>query len=164
MYYRSSGFEASRGDFKPVAFSSVSEKNADATTSVNSNPGKIADVEDSIVKTTVAVVHPRPRTYFQKLAFFRIIPEKPNQFLSYMYLPLKNFYTFPIVLWASFFHGIAVVCFNALNATASVILSAAPYNFSSSYVGLAYIGPTIGAIIGYVVLFVLLILLWVTGS
>lgn len=37
--------------------------------------------------------------------------------------------------------------FNVLNATASLILSAPPYNFSASMVGLSYLGPALGAII-----------------
>ncbi|KAJ5895510.1 MFS general substrate transporter [Penicillium taxi] len=100
--------------------------------------------------TEAAVSHPPRKTYLQKLSLFSYIRERPNQFWVYTYRPLVMFWTFPIVLWASFYHGIAVLCFNALNATASVILSAEPYNFSSTDVGLAYISPFIGAIVGAV--------------
>jgi hypothetical protein len=39
--------------------------------------------------------------------------------------------------------------FNVLNATAAVILSAPPYNFGSSAIGVAYVAPLIGVLLGY---------------
>lgn len=125
-YYRNTGFEASgrTGDGVPTL------------------AGPIPEVDIPIPQAS------KPKTYLQKLEIFHIIKERPNEFVPYMYRPLVMFWTFPVVLWANCYHGIAVLCFNALNATASVILSLLPYNFSSSKVGLAYLSPTIGAVIG----------------
>ncbi|CAH0056011.1 unnamed protein product [Clonostachys solani] len=119
-YYRHTGFEASGQNL-----TATNENDAEAAAS-----------------------HKPRKTYLQKLKLFNYISERPNEFWVYTYRPLVMFWTFPIVLWASCYHGVAVLCFNALNATASVILSAEPYNFSSTDVGLAYISPLIGAIIG----------------
>lgn len=45
-------------------------------------------------------------------------------------------------------YGAGLVWYSVLNATASSILSAAPYNFSSSGVGLIYLGPLVGVCFG----------------
>ena len=67
-----------------------------------------------------------------------------------MLLPLPIILQFPNVAWAGFIYGINLSWYNVLNATTSPILSAAPYNWSTSSVGLIYIGPIIGAAIGCV--------------
>ncbi len=147
MYHRNTGFEAAH---EVDSVSSHSGVASTAPSLPDVDPEKNAQVQQT--QNDAAVLSQEfapPRTYLQKLNFF-YTPDKKLQIWPYVYLPLKNYYTYPIVLWASFYHGIAVVCFNALNATASVILSSAPYNFSSTYVGLAYIGPTLGAVVGSV--------------
>lgn len=53
----------------------------------------------------------------------------------------------PVIFYAGFSYGSYLIWFNVLNATASIILSAAPYNFSSSIVGLSYLSCCIGVII-----------------
>lgn len=47
--------------------------------------------------------------------------------------------------------GSTLIWFNVLNATSSLVLSSAPYNFSPSIVGLAYVAPLIGTVIGFLV-------------
>ena len=37
--------------------------------------------------------------------------------------------------------------FNVLNATVSLVLSAPPYNFPSSFVGLSYLSPLLGTLL-----------------
>lgn len=46
---------------------------------------------------------------------------------------------------AGFIYGAGIIWINILNATASVILSAPPYKFSSGAAGLVWFGPSIGA-------------------
>ena len=60
------------------------------------------------------------------------------------------FLTFPVIFYAGFSYGSNLVWFNVLNATASLILSGSPYNFSSSMVGLAYLSPLIGVVVGFI--------------
>jgi hypothetical protein len=58
------------------------------------------------------------------------------------------FLTFPVVFYSGFSYGSYLVRFNALNGTASLILGGKPYNFAASMVGLSYVSPLIGVIIG----------------
>jgi hypothetical protein len=66
-----------------------------------------------------------------------------------MYRPLLLL-QFPVVAWSGFQYGINLCWFNVLNATASLIFSAPPYNFKASFVGLTYIAPMIGVTFAYV--------------
>ncbi|OBZ78849.1 Poly [ADP-ribose] polymerase 2 [Grifola frondosa] len=87
-----------------------------------------------------------PKTYLQRLAVFNT-----------KYTDLRTLFTMvwrPVILMrfpsssgkAGFSYGTCLVWYNVLNATASLILSAPPYNFRASFVGLCYIGPIIGVI------------------
>ncbi|MCJ1424328.1 hypothetical protein MMC29_002215 [Sticta canariensis] len=58
------------------------------------------------------------------------------------------FLSFPVIFYAGFSYGSSLIWFNVLNGTASLILSGAPYKFSSTMVGLAYISPLIGVALG----------------
>lgn len=46
-------------------------------------------------------------------------------------------------------YGTALIWYNVLNGTASVIFSGAPFNFSASMVGLTYLGPMLGACVAF---------------
>lgn len=67
-----------------------------------------------------------------------------------MILPVLIILQFPNVAWSGFIYGINLSWYNVLNATASPVLSAPPYNWSTSQVGLIYLGPIIGAALGCV--------------
>ncbi|GJN65997.1 hypothetical protein PLICBS_000013 [Purpureocillium lilacinum] len=99
---------------------------------------------------TVASIQHMPRAYGRKLKPFSRMegrPPKRQMFLS-MILPLPIIVQFPNVAWAGFIYGINLAWYQVLNATTSPILSAAPYNWSTSGVGLIYLGPIVGAIVG----------------
>ncbi|KAK9245138.1 MFS general substrate transporter [Lipomyces tetrasporus] len=135
MYYRETTFEAATIGGNIESGDSLNDKNEQISSSA-------VDIETT---------HTRPyskSSYFRSLAMWRIIPEKPNEFFKIMYRPFVVSAKLPIVLWAGLFHGVAACAFSSMNATASVILSAPPYNFKSSIVGLFYIAPTIGSAIG----------------
>ncbi|KFG84180.1 Major Facilitator Superfamily protein [Metarhizium anisopliae] len=90
------------------------------------------------------------RHYGQKLKPFSRMegrPPKKQMFLS-MILPLPIILQFPNIAWAGFIYGINLSWYNVLNATTDPILSTAPYNWSTSGVGLIYVGPIIGAALG----------------
>lgn len=72
----------------------------------------------------------------------------PNRMRGMALRPLM-FLSFPIIFYSGFSYGSSLIWFNVLNGTASLILSAEPYNFSSSIVGLCYLSPLIGIILGY---------------
>ncbi|KAK9378781.1 MFS general substrate transporter [Kockiozyma suomiensis] len=129
MYYRQSSFEAAVDYADPLVVDTSSD-NKEMTT-----------------ETTLQPISPR-RSYIRSLALYRIIPEKPNEFFRIIIRPFIVSYFLPLVIWVGVFHGVAVCAFSSMNATASVVFTSAPYNFSSSQVGLTYISPLIGCCIG----------------
>jgi hypothetical protein len=81
------------------------------------------------------------KTYWQKLS----LKDKPRQNrLFRMFIQPLYFLGWPVIFYAGFAYGSSLIWFNVLNATASVILAKPPYNFRSSFVGLAYISCVIG--------------------
>jgi hypothetical protein len=120
------------------------------TKEVVSSPEKIADPEkapslETPSRTDSAVlpgiITYKPKTYVQKLA----LKDKKRDFRLFrmMIRPLL-FFSFPSIVYAGFSYGSNLIWFNVLNGTASLILSAPPYNFSSSMVGLSYVSPLLG--------------------
>lgn len=88
------------------------------------------------------------KTFVQKLALLRKEDlQKKNQMKGLILRPLI-FLTFPVIVFSGFMYGAIACYFNVLNGTASLILSAPPYNFSSSMVGLSYLSCLIGVFIG----------------
>ncbi|KDQ56157.1 hypothetical protein JAAARDRAFT_79586 [Jaapia argillacea MUCL 33604] len=87
-----------------------------------------------------------PKTYLQRLSFFDTRYTDTKTIFTMMYRPLLLL-RFPVVFWAGFQYGSCLVWYNVLNATASLILSAPPYNFRASSVGLTYFAPLIGIMI-----------------
>jgi hypothetical protein len=53
-----------------------------------------------------------------------------------------------LLVFSGFQYGVTLVMFNIMNATASLILGGAPYNFRPSMVGLSYFAPLIGVFLG----------------
>jgi MFS family permease len=99
------------------------------------------------VSSSNSPVQYRKKTYLQKLALWTIIPEKPNELLAHVYRPLLLL-RFPVIFWSGFQYGSNLMWFNVLNATAALILASPPYNFSSSLIGVAYVAPLIGVLLG----------------
>jgi hypothetical protein len=90
------------------------------------------------------------KTFWQKMKLFQKNDFGKNPRLMGMVLRPLIFTTFPVVFFSGFMYGSIVCYFNVLNGTSSLILSAPPYNFSSSKVGLTYISCLIGVVVGYV--------------
>ncbi|KAK7211639.1 hypothetical protein V2G26_018817 [Clonostachys chloroleuca] len=91
-----------------------------------------------------------PKTFAQKLApFTRPSSQRANiRMFKAMFTPLVYIVQFPSVAWSGFIYGINLSWYNVLNGTASPVLSADPYNWSTGLVGCIYTGPIIGAAIG----------------
>lgn len=75
-------------------------------------------------------------SYRQKLSLWRVspgqdMPQRAKRSLQYL--------SWPVIAYCGFSYGSYLILFNILNATASIILSGAPYNFSASMVGLSYL-------------------------
>ncbi|KAK4561488.1 hypothetical protein LTR86_004806 [Recurvomyces mirabilis] len=87
-------------------------------------------------------------TYLDKLKLIRTADmRKPNRLLGMVHRPLV-FLTFPVIAYAGFSYGSNLVWFNVLNGTASLILSGEPYKFPAWAVGLSYVSPLVGVVIG----------------
>lgn len=85
------------------------------------------------------------KTYLQKLS----LKDKPRpQRMLYRILLSFRLLSWPVVFYAGFSYGSYLIWFNVLNATASIILGGAPYNFSSSMVGLSYLATLLGVVFG----------------
>ena len=115
--------------------------------STSPDPEKSAAIakSDSNNDPVTEGVHYKPKTYIQKLA---LLDKKRDFHLFRMMIRPLLFLSLPSVVYAGFSYGSNLVWFNVLNGTASLILSAAPYNFSSSMVGLSYVSPLVGVACG----------------
>ncbi|KAJ1323757.1 MFS transporter DHA1 family multidrug resistance protein [Microdochium nivale] len=80
-----------------------------------------------------------------KLSIWHPSPGKPM--LSHAMRSLR-YLGWPVIVFAGFSYGSYLFLFNVLNATASLILSSPPYNFSPSMVGLSYVSCCIGVATG----------------
>lgn len=85
------------------------------------------------------------KTFWQKLAL-RDKP-RPNRFFHRV-KQMVFFLSWPVVFYAGFSYGSYLIWFTVMNATASLILGAAPYNFSAAMVGVSYVAPLIGTAVG----------------
>ncbi|KAK7208161.1 major facilitator superfamily protein [Myxozyma melibiosi] len=141
IYYRETSFEATSDDYSSDHSTAVDESLSIELTKEAKSAAAPAPAP------TQQSFAPR-RSYLQSLALYRVIPEKPNEFFRIIIRPFIVSAKLPLVVWVGVYHGVAVCAFSSMNATASVVLTAAPYNFSSSQVGLTYISPFIGCLIG----------------
>ncbi|KAJ5813143.1 hypothetical protein N7447_010166 [Penicillium robsamsonii] len=86
------------------------------------------------------------KSYKDKLKLWSYQCLSLSQFFRMMYRPVFIFFLFPNIMWAGFMYGSALAWFNVYNATASSILTAVPYKFSATSVGVTYVAPLIGTI------------------
>lgn len=103
------------------------------------------DDDDSATEKAVA-----PRSFANKIMPFRRLPGRPSikQMFFMMIRPLLIILKFPCVAWAGFIYGINLSWYQVLNGTASPVLSAAPYEWRSAFIGCIYVGPMVGAVFG----------------
>ncbi|ONH70187.1 Protein HOL1 [Cyberlindnera fabianii] len=111
---------------------------------------RLADVNEAFESASsgnVSYTEKSTKTWIQKMS---LTSGAQKRFLLPHFLlgPFKMA-MFPSVLWAGFLYGSSLVWFNLLNATEATILGGAPYNFSPSMCGLAYISPTIFSVVFY---------------
>ena len=106
---------------------------------VGSNIEKQPDIEVS--------AEPTRKSLLQRLS----LKDRPRPQLMHVRLWQQlKFVTWPNVFYAGFAYGSTLIWFNVLNATASVIFSAPPYNFSPAIVGLTYVACLTGVLLGFV--------------
>ncbi|CAK7236227.1 hypothetical protein SBRCBS47491_009566 [Sporothrix bragantina] len=120
------------------------EKAGDNTTKGDTQAVASASDAGSVPGQAASIVYPT-KTYWQKLAL-RDKP-RPNRFFHRVKQQLF-FLTWPVVFYAGFSYGSYLIWFTVMNATASIILGGAPYNFSAAMVGVSYVAPLIGTVVG----------------
>lgn len=54
-------------------------------------------------------------------------------------------FVYPNILWSGLLYGLSLAWYNVGNGTTSAVLSAEPYNFSTTTVGVAYLSPFLGS-------------------
>lgn len=97
----------------------------------------------------------KPKTFLSKMKLFEMRNVTHGPKMAGMVIRPFVYLSFPVIFFSGFMYGSMLVWFNVLNGTASLVLSGAPYHFSSSMVGLSYISCLIGVFIGYVHLLLL---------
>jgi MFS family permease len=85
------------------------------------------------------------KSYAQKLSVWQ---PSPGQNMFARAKRSLQYLSWPVIAYCGFSYGSYLILFNILNATASIILGGAPYNFSAAMVGLSYISCVIGVIVG----------------
>jgi hypothetical protein len=114
---------------------------------LSDDPEKTGAVKtpEAAMESESGTIEYKPKTYVQKLA---LLDKKRDFYLFRMMVRPLLFFSLPSVVYAGFSYGSNLIWFNVLNGTASLILGGAPYNFSSSMVGLTYVSPLIGVAVG----------------
>jgi hypothetical protein len=114
---------------------------------LSNDPEKTGSVDtpEATLESESGTIDYTPKTYVQKLS---LLDKKREFHLFRMMVRPLLFFSLPSVVYAGFSYGSNLVWFNVLNGTASLILGGAPYNFSSSMVGLTYVSPLIGVAAG----------------
>ncbi|KXH39786.1 hypothetical protein CSIM01_07806 [Colletotrichum simmondsii] len=88
------------------------------------------------------------KSYRQKLTLYTRSGLTLKQCLRIAYRPVFIFFQFPCITWAGLQYGFTNAWYSVYNATASSILSSQPYSYRASMVGVTYLAPLLGALIG----------------
>ncbi|KAI5240011.1 MFS general substrate transporter [Aureobasidium subglaciale] len=95
--------------------------------------------------TRIGQIHASKKSYWQKLSLWT--PTPGPGFLQTAIQSL-SFLSWPVIFYAGFSYGSYLIWSNLLNGTISLILTSAPYHFTTSMVGLSYLSGCIGVILG----------------
>ncbi|KAJ5157628.1 uncharacterized protein N7482_008728 [Penicillium canariense] len=105
------------------------------------DPEKAVQVSNQPSPTETGTVHTK-KSYIKKLALLGP-KQNENTMLRRLWQSLY-FLSWPVIFYAGFSYGSYLIIFNILNGTASIILSASPYNFGTSMVGVSYVACLLG--------------------
>jgi hypothetical protein len=110
----------------------------------------LTDLEKSMKTgqgTTSTAESAKPKkSFWQKLS---LKDQSRPQLMHHRIKQQLAFVLWPNVFYAGFAYGSTLIWFNVLNATASIILSKPPYNFSPGIVGTTYVACLIGVALGF---------------
>ncbi|KAL6864634.1 major facilitator superfamily domain-containing protein [Trichoderma novae-zelandiae] len=87
----------------------------------------------------------KEKSYWKKLSLL----DEPRPFLMHRRAwQILRLIAWPVVFYSGFSYGTYLIWFNILNATSSIVLGGAPYNFKPSIVGLSYLACVVGVVLG----------------
>ncbi|RAL09256.1 putative MFS transporter [Aspergillus homomorphus CBS 101889] len=89
----------------------------------------------------------KKKSYIRKLSLLG--PRLPRNNMFRRLWHTIYYLSWPVIFYAGFSYGSYLIWFNVLNGTASIILGGAPYNFSSSMVGLSYLACILGVVFAF---------------
>ncbi|KAL3426430.1 hypothetical protein PVAG01_03221 [Phlyctema vagabunda] len=113
--------------------------------SSNDKSDKIPEPAQDVEEGVGEVFDVRKFRLFSPL--WKLSPCSPGVFIERLWRPL-TVCTFPAVIWGGINYGTCVSWLSVLATTESLIFSAPPYGFSPSTLGLFFISPMIGSLIG----------------
>uniref|UniRef100_A0A0D2XY38 Major facilitator superfamily (MFS) profile domain-containing protein n=1 Tax=Fusarium oxysporum (strain Fo5176) TaxID=660025 RepID=A0A0D2XY38_FUSOF len=119
-----------------------------ATESPSDGKKEVESQTTSNVDVINGSVLPSSKTFLDKIKIFRSEHVQGSAPLKGMLIRPFKYFFLPIVMFCGFMYGAVICYFNVLNGTASIILSAPPYSFKPSTVGLCYIATVIGVFVG----------------
>lgn len=118
---------------------------------IEADPKQIEAKQGSVQKVTsrvsarVGQVTHSKKSYWQKLSIWTPTPG-PSILTSV--LQTFRLLSWPVIFYAGFSYGSYLVWSQLLNGTISIILTGAPYHFSTSMVGLCYLSGCVGVVLG----------------
>lgn len=118
--------------------------------SATAHAARPSDASSSSSSTPSPETYPPPRSYTTKLKLFVLWERRPTrkQALLKTWRALQICVYFPTIVWAGLLYGTNLAWYNVLNATMSPLLGAAPYGFSPTMIGVAYLSPFVFAALG----------------
>lgn len=127
--------------YSPASAGSSEEKGLKSASETDKTSGVQTDVNSKTAsrKTFLDKIKPFSRRDFNPQASLRRMVVRPFVYFS-----------FPVIVFSGLMYGAILCYFNVLNGTASLILSASPYNFRASIVGLSYVSCLVGVAVGSV--------------
>ncbi|KAI5967440.1 hypothetical protein KGF57_000383 [Candida theae] len=139
---------------RPNAFALQNNRHQPSSQDIHSLSSSVVDyTTQGIVEKPVALTEPvQPQIEHKKNSFWKELKIYQGRFTkdSWWMVALRPFvlYTYPHVLFGSLIYSLAVVWLIVISETISEIFSNPPYGYSKQTVGLFYISPFVGGIIG----------------
>jgi hypothetical protein len=128
-------------DRKPVTPSTVSDDS-----SSGDNEKVVGGEESSANLESGPDAYPQ-KSYWQKLSMWP--QSRPNRLLRVMWGPMR-FFTYPVVVYAGLMYGANGLVWSGVVSATAGTLYPKEYGFSTAGIALAYLGGTVGVLVGYV--------------
>lgn len=140
------------GDNRPASSANNDEKHstgaATTTTTAAARPGSNSDSSSPSSAADNSTIPTHPKPMWKRITLYTPSQLTLAQALTVSWRPILMLFQFPNITWAAFQYAMTNSWYSVYNATAALILTSQPYFFTSSMVGVTYLAPFLGAIIG----------------